>query len=410
MAATAATVLLLGLTACGDGDKEAVTPKADDGGLAGTPVKIGLAIPTTGGRADAMKAVKSVSIAWANDVNKNGGIGGRPVEIHAVDTKNDPAETQTVVKELVEDEQVVALMIGDTTTESVVGDYLNEQNVPVIGGEGYNTELWSALPNFFSLHTTIPQTLQVQATVASALEKTNFAAITCNSHASCTQAEAIYEPAAEANGLTWDGIVPVGNDAPSYTAECVSLMERGVDFMHLSLIGTTGSRVIADCAQQGYDDYYGVVAGGFEQWMYEGTDGAKIAGGLHGFPWWADAEPAQHFRDVIEEAAPGTEYRTPTITAFWSTLELFKKALGEAEGDVTREMVFEAYAGLEGETLDGLLAQPLTFEAGQPAPKVNCFWGYDYEVGNDNPELLTIGDSGNGATGDLQSSCLPAAE
>jgi branched-chain amino acid transport system substrate-binding protein len=75
----------------------------------------------------------------------------------------------------------------------------------------------------------------------------------------------------------------------------------------------------------------------------------------------------------------------PASTAMWASGELFKKALtpvaGNASDPVTRQTVLAAYGKVKGETLDGLLPQPITFTADQPAPPVNCYWLYQYQNG-----------------------------
>ena len=44
-------------------------------------------------------------------------------------------------------------------------------------------------------------------------------------------------------------------------------------------------------------------------------------------------------------------------------------------------MVQEGYGTIQGETLDGLLPQEISYAAGEPAPPVNCYWLYSYEDG-----------------------------
>jgi len=66
----------------------------------------------------------------------------------------------------------------------------------------------------------------------------------------------------------------------------------------------------------------------------------------------------------------------------------------------------EAYDSLKGETLHGLLPQPMTYTVGKPAPKVTCFWIFAYTAGKNGFTALHQGPSGNGATDGLRSSCL----
>ncbi len=92
-------------------------------------------------------------------------------------------------------------------------------------------------------------------------------------------------------------------------------------------------------------------------------------------PWWADAEPAQRFRDVIDRYAPDTPMGS-TATGTWSTLELFRKAMKAhgpgADKAVDAAAVRDAYAQIKDETLDGLLPQPLTFGANTPQRRHLC--------------------------------------
>ena len=89
------------------------------------------------------------------------------------------------------------------------------------------------------------------------------------------------------------------------------------------------------------------------------------------------------------------DYGAPTATATYASLELFKKTMEAAKATLaaspTRQDVLAAYGAVKGETLGGLLPQPMTFTAGQPGPKVPCFWLYTF---------------GNGKfTGDLTPTC-----
>jgi branched-chain amino acid transport system substrate-binding protein len=93
------------------------------------------------------------------------------------------------------------------------------------------------------------------------------------------------------------------------------------------------------------------------------------------------------------------------MTVTWTTLELFRKALGNAPGAVTPTSVMDAYYRLKGETLGGLLPQPLTLTRGKGAPLVSCFWLFTYQSGEKNPVAVTHGRNGNGGSDGLASSC-----
>jgi branched-chain amino acid transport system substrate-binding protein len=75
-----------------------------------------------------------------------------------------------------------------------------------------------------------------------------------------------------------------------------------------------------------------------------------------------------------------------------------------ADAEITTGDVVAAYQQVDGETLDGLLSSPLSFVDEGPQPYVPCFWLFDMQDGEFS--TITLGDSGNGVSGDLQSSCF----
>ena len=93
-----------------------------------------------------------------------------------------------------------------------------------------------------------------------------------------------------------------------------------------------------------------------------------LTGGLNGFPWFVDAEPVQHFRDVMGANGVDEEtYGAPTVTATWASLELFRKVVVDNAATLgdnpDRAGLIAAYGTVADETLGGLLPNPVTFTA-----------------------------------------------
>jgi branched-chain amino acid transport system substrate-binding protein len=306
---------------------------------------------------------------------------------------------------MVENEHVVAIVSHDDVAESSGGDYLEQNNIPVIGGTGTDVTTWAARPNYFQLQTSIPATLLLQASVAEAIDAQKFGTIVCAEVSACLQAQALFQPAAEQYGIEWTGIVTADASAPNYTAPCLSMLQEDTDFISLAIVANVAQRLIPDCLQQGFEGTFGINAQAFVQQAVEDIDGAHFAGNLQAFPWWVDAVPVQEFRDAMEQYQPDVDYRSGDATVIWATLELFRKAVGTPTEDLTPASVLAAYYTISDETLDGLLPQPMTFTAGQPQPKVSCGWLWSYEPGDENPEHLELGDSGNGASDNLATTC-----
>lgn len=127
----AAAVAALVLTSCS-------TPTSD-GGASGTQVPgvtddtitIGTHTPLTGPAAPGYASVSAGALAYFAYVNDNGGVHGRKINYIVKDDGYNPANTQMVVRELVQDDGVFAIFNGlGTPPHTSVVDYLNDSDVP----------------------------------------------------------------------------------------------------------------------------------------------------------------------------------------------------------------------------------------------------------------------------------------
>ena len=380
VAATCLVAAMLVVTACGGTSSAGGTSAA---GLKGTPIKIALLANLTGPAADAEAAAAKVFEAWGTDTNASGGIAGHPVDIVVKDTKGDAPTAQAAAEEVIGDTSIAAVVHASSSTEGVVGQTLADSGLPVVGGEGYNPTVWGKLKNWFGITTTFPQVVDMQVASAQPVGGHTLSVVACAEDPSCVAAMPLFDAATKAAGATYAGTVKVAASAPNYTAECLNLVRGKADFVQLSVAPAVGVRVVQDCQTQGYKGYFGSSAAGVMSSLYD-TPGIRLAGGLNAFPWWVDDAPVKHFREVMAARnVPEKDWAQPTATALWATGELFAKAMAKAaaqpEAKVTRETVLDAYGKISGETLDGLLPQPITFKANEPASPVNCYWLYDYQ-------------------------------
>lgn len=123
--AVLAAAALFGAAACSTpGDDE--TP-----GVTDDTVTIGTHQPLTGAAAAGYSAISAATEAYFSYVNDHGGVHGRDIEYIVKDDVYDPANTQTVVRELVAEDEVLAIVGGlGTATHTSVLDYLDDQGVP----------------------------------------------------------------------------------------------------------------------------------------------------------------------------------------------------------------------------------------------------------------------------------------
>jgi branched-chain amino acid transport system substrate-binding protein len=390
----------------GNSSASSTVPAASGSAAAGEPIKIGLAIAATGYDSEAIAPSGAVATAWASWVNANGGIGGRPVQIDVQDTEGSAVNGLTIVKTFVADKDV-AVILQDPSSEGVVGQYLDSEGMPVIGAEGYATNVWSALPNYFSVTTTADAIQQSTVASAKAAGASSIAVVSCAEIAVCAASGPMVSAEAAKLGISYDGQLLVSASAPNYTAECLSLIQKDVGAVFVNVTSDVAERFVAECTQQGYKGTYVESGGSVFQTALDGTKGAKYVGIVNAFPWWVNAAPVSQYLSVMAKYAPKVDVRNTFPSSMWVTLQLFRQAVENNTKGLTAAKVMADYDALKNVTLGGLLPQPLTFTAGQPAPKVPCYWMYSYTGGANNFKSIQQGVSGNSATGGLSSSCLP---
>ena len=99
----------------------------------GEPGKIGAIFSVTGPASPLGDPEKKTVELLVDQINESGGVLGRPLEVIVKDSKSEPTDAVLSCKDLIEGEQVVAV-IGPsrTPTTMAIKDYCQEQEVPLI--------------------------------------------------------------------------------------------------------------------------------------------------------------------------------------------------------------------------------------------------------------------------------------
>jgi branched-chain amino acid transport system substrate-binding protein len=383
-----------------------------------SPIVIGNLSALTGASATSWAA--DAARTWQKWVNANGGINGHPVKVVTADSKQDPATAQAKVKEMIEQDKIIAMVGENDQTIQAWFPQLAAANIPAIGGTCYfGLVLCSgkagsdASPLFFSVTTTVPAITDGLVVSAKEAGKKNFGGVVCAEVASCAQVEIFYKLDTKDLGMDYGGIVKVSASQSDYNAECLQLKQDGVDSAQLAVSETVAQRVVQDCATQGYKPYWGVSDGtGSEENMKKFSDilGGPMNGIIDGFPWWANDSQVKTFRDAWKKYGGGKKYQDSTATATWTAFELFRKAMANASDNPTSQEVIDAMYKLKDEDLGGLMPQKMTYTPGQPSPFVNCYWVDRYTPKGGMQIVKTSGPSGNSKTsGDLKTQCYESA-
>lgn len=103
-------------------------------GVTDSTVTLGMSAPFTGPGASFGAALKEGVELYLRNVNENGGINGRKLELLAQDDGDSPARTLDNTKKMIGEGRVLALLsyYGTATTEAIL-PLLNETGTPLIG-------------------------------------------------------------------------------------------------------------------------------------------------------------------------------------------------------------------------------------------------------------------------------------
>jgi branched-chain amino acid transport system substrate-binding protein len=390
------------------------TTAAGGGAATGDPVTIESLIDQTG-PSPYPEGLDKVIKATVDYINSTGGLNGHVLKIEITDGKTDPANAQAVVDGF-KAKNPVAVLLGTSASETAISDALGKLGVPIIG-QGYNPAVWGgyfppqatckaaptfcAKPNFLTIATTFGAVVAEQVVAAQLAGSKVVAAAACAEIEACSSAGPVFDGVAKALGLKTLGSTKVSSTATDYSAQCISFINGGADFIQISGSNTMGVNLQKSCADQGYKGAWGASAGSVNGSLIKAP--YKLVGGLNGFPWWVDDAPVKNYRAVMDKAGVSPDvYGNPVSTGMYSALLLLQKAVN-ANADKSKPLdgaaALAAMYKVKDETLDGLLPQKTTFTADNLDRHVDCFWPYvKDEKGNFTNPL-----------GGLKTQCFPAA-
>ena len=129
--AVLAAFTLLTASACSGDDGGGASGGGDTPGVTATEIVVGTHMPLTGPAAAGYSKIAPASKAYFDYVNANGGVNGRKITYKIKDDTYNPATTQQVVRELVLQDKVFAILNGlGTPTHTGVLDFLKTNRVP----------------------------------------------------------------------------------------------------------------------------------------------------------------------------------------------------------------------------------------------------------------------------------------
>lgn len=362
-AAALAVAAALGLTACtGQEEEPEATP-----GVTDTTVTIGTHQPLSGPAAAGYSAVSAATSAYFAYVNDQGGVNGRTIEYLVKDDAYEPQRTNEVVTELVERDDVLAVVNGlGTPTHSVVLDYLADEGVPDLfiasGSRMWNQP--ALYPNAFGYNA--EYTTEGAALAQYAVEQEPGATV-CVLGQNDDYGEGLLEGVEAVMGSNEITEIQTYTTASQdLTDQIGTLKAAGCEVNILATINGYTALAVGTAAQMDWFPQWYVSSSGADYPTLVGHLGEEAAAQLlegmvcvNFLPFGSGSEWTALFRQINEEYNGGAPFTANTVLGM-SVGYLFAEALAKAGDDPTRESLI---AAVESGAVLGNGIVPLAFSA-----------------------------------------------
>jgi branched-chain amino acid transport system substrate-binding protein len=357
-------------------------PAAGGSAATGTPIVIGSVGTYTEGAGEFNDPGKPAIEAWASWVNAHGGINGHPVKLIVEDNQGDQAQAVSMVKQLVQQDHVVAFVSNqDGSLNEGYASYLDQQKIPVVGGSVFTLQPWVSDPMFYPEGLTAIQDMTSLAVSAKQLAITKVGSLACSEAAQCAAANGLAKEVFDAAGISdvYGGLV--SSTATDYTASCLAAEQTGATGLILLVPTASEGQVIAgDCQRQNYSPSYIIPGEAIGAGYLASAAFNNAFTSAPTLPWFSTAPAMNDFNAAIKEYAPSLDLNSTSVqepltaTDAWVSGLMFAEAvkLSGATGIPTSADILAGLKKFKDETLGGMAAG-LTFT--DPTNKTEgCFF------------------------------------
>lgn len=313
--------------------------------------------------------------AWASFVNGHGGINGHPVKIVSKDDKSNPATSLQAVKDLIENEHVVAIASPIASgTDPAWSAYVQSKKVPVIGGLSLDAH-WSTNPYMLTANVDQVGFVTGQFTAAKQFGS-KVGVMACAELAACRAGIPLFKELATKIGLGYGGAQLVSASSVNYTAPCTALKQGGTDVLVPELDGPTTKRVVDACTQQGFTPTLVLPAADLDaaalaDKAFNGAVGVTVS------PLWFGNDAVttgwQDWHDTYTKMFP-KDVLNGYSTIGWQAGVVIQAALKNAGDTVTSQDILTGLQAQPAGSTFGGWTPPLTFAAGKSSTSTPCLW------------------------------------
>jgi branched-chain amino acid transport system substrate-binding protein len=346
-----------------------------------SPVVIGQVTEASGIMGQNTGSSAPVMAAWAKHINDTyGGLACHKVKLLLGDDQSDPARAAAFVDDFV-DRGAVAFA-GNFVQLSMSGfrSALNRHGTPAVGGDGFAAD-WTEDPLLYPVGTGFKAlSFGTMASLAQTTGAKKVAVIYCIESAACPLFFRSIRDNAASIGASVVHDAGVTITSTDFTAFCQNAKNAGATQITALLDGSSISRLGRSCASIGYDVPFAVGSLGA---TFTKTDPnlksrtVTLASSVQ--PWFdSGGGPGQaEFLKAMRTYVPNLNLDPASVLA-WADGMMLKAAvdrLGPSArtADLTAAMIRTGLAGIDGETLGGLVA-PTRFDPARGINAENPCW------------------------------------
>ena len=331
---------------------------------------------------------------WQSYVNAHGGLNGHPVHVYIEDDGSDPSTSVSDVQQEVTQDHVIAFVgnLMPLTVQASVS-YLQQQNIPVIGGDASSTTWWQS-PILFPQGSSDLGSDQAVFTIKAAAARgyTKMGVVYCVEDPTCSNGiQSLIQPGGgSAAGVTTVYSSSISITQPDFTAQCLDAKNAGATFIYFAGDGDSLIRMANDCAAQGYKPLYVGDSLAITANLASDPNLNGLLAGQTDFPWMDAFTPAQAtYQQAVKQYDPQLS-GSATTAGEWTAGMLAVAASSALTATPTSAEFFQGLWSIKNNNLGGL-APPLTYNTNAPATPSNCFFLMTLQNGQFN-------DLNNGGT------------
>ena len=324
-------------------------PAADaegEGGDAVEPIKFGVSYFGTGSNAENGEVAKiSLEIAL-DEINAAGGINGRPVELVFMDVKGDTKESTEVARKFVEDESIVAVIAGDSSSGCMAAVPVYEDGGLIQLASNASAVAYPPMGDYqFSLVGRSSEDIPfgVKNVIAGQLGAKTVALIYQNDEWGTSYKEN-YEKACAENGIEIVAAEPYMVGDQDFNAVLSKLRQANPDVLALCCQYAEGSLIMKQIRQMGWDDVQCVCSGGLVNDMFLGVVG-EDGEGVIGWTIYAYSEDYPAAYAFAEEYRTRSGGKNPSNWGgMYDVLHILANAAEDCGDNLTRESLRDSLA------------------------------------------------------------------